>query len=71
MTKHYRNNVGIEVKYILSDIFIEYQYMLSVYDLNIDDVITDIEECADEKFNDSDISLAVQRVLMKKLGLMC
>lgn len=71
MTKHSRISLGIYAKHILSQIFTDTRYMLSVYDLIIDEVIADIEECADEKFNNSDISLAIQRVLMKKLNLDC
>jgi len=40
-----------------------------VYGIIIDDVIRDIEECADEEFNTSDVSLAVQRTLMKALNI--
>jgi hypothetical protein len=40
-----------------------------VYGIIIDDVVRDVEECADKEFNDSDISLAVQRTLMKALNL--
>ena len=36
--------------------------------LIIDDVITDIEECADENWNNSDVSIAIQRALMEKLN---
>ena len=35
----------------------------------LDDVIQDIEECADEEFNDCDIDNAVTRVLKKRLGI--
>ena len=43
--------------------------MNMVYDIIIDDVKTDVKECADEEFNDSDISLAVQRSLLKALNI--
>ena len=40
-----------------------------VADNIIDDVITDIEESADADFNYSDISLAVQRTILQKMGI--
>lgn len=39
------------------------------YGTIIDDVKNDVKECADEEFNDSDISLAVQRALIKALNI--
>ena len=35
----------------------------------INDVIEDIEECADENFNWSDIDIALSRVFLKKFGI--
>ena len=58
-----------ETKSILSNVFTETSYMNMVYDIIIDDVKTDVKECADEEFNDSDISLAVQRSLLKALNV--
>lgn len=58
-----------ETKSILLNIFTETSYMNMVYDIIIDDVKTDVKECADEEFNDSDISLAVQRSLLKALNV--
>lgn len=58
-----------ETKSILSNVFTETSYMNMVYDIIIDDVKTDVKECADEEFNDSDVSLAVQRALMKALNI--
>ena len=69
MNKHTRTSASIVVKHILSQIFTDNEYMELVYGIIIDDVIRDIEECADEKFNDSDVSLAVQRTLMKALNI--
>ena len=68
MNKHARTSASIVVKHILSQIFTENEYMELVYGIIIDDVVRDVEECADEVFNDSDISLAVQRTLMKALN---
>ena len=69
MNKHARTSASIVVKHILSQIFTDNEYMELVYGIIIDDVIRDIEECADEKFNSSDVSLAVQRTLMKALNI--
>lgn len=69
MNKHTRTSTSIVVKHILSQIFTDNEYMELVYGIIIDDVIRDIEECADEEFNDSDVSLAVQRTLMKALNI--
>lgn len=41
----------------------------SVTDLIIDDVVKDVEECADgENWNDSDVRLAIGRVLIQRLS---
>ena len=69
MNKHSRLSASIVVKQFLSQLFTETEYMELVYGIIIDDVIRDIEECADEEFNYSDISLAVQRTLMKALNI--
>ena len=69
MNKHSRLSTSIVVKQYLSQLFTETEYMELVYGIIIGDVIRDIEECADEEFNDSDVSLAVQRVLMKALNI--
>ena len=69
MNKHSRLSASIVVKQYLSQLFTETEYMELVYGIIIGDVIRDIEECADEEFNDSDGSLAVQRTLMKALNI--
>ena len=69
MNRHARTSASIVVKHILSQIFTDNEYMELVYGIIIDDVIRDIEECADENFNSSDVSLAVQRTLMKALNI--
>ena len=69
MSKHSRLSASIIVKQYLSQLFTETEYMELVYGIIIDDVIRDIEECADEEFNNSDVSLAVQRALMKALNI--
>lgn len=37
-----------------------------LYDMLEDDIISDIEETADPEFNDSDIRIAIARVLLEK-----
>ena len=69
MNTHSRLSASIVVKQYLSQLFTETEYMELVYGIIIGDVIRDIEECADEEFNNSDVSLAVQRVLMKALNI--
>lgn len=69
MNKHSRLSASIVVKQFLSQLFTETEYMELVYGIIIDDVIRDIEECADEEFNYSDVSLAVQRTLIKALNI--
>lgn len=69
MNRHSRLSANIVVKYYLSQLFTETEYMELVYGIIIDDVIRDIEECADEEFNYSDVSLAVQRTLLKALNI--
>ena len=64
-----RLSASMVVKQYLSQLFTETEYMELVYGIIIGDVIRDIEECADEEFNDSDVSLAVQRALMKALNI--
>ena len=69
MNKHSRLSASIVVKQFLSQLFTETEYMELGYGIIIDDVIRDIEECADEEVNYSDVSLAVQRTLMKALNI--
>ena len=69
MNRHSRLSANLVVKQYLSQLFTETEYMELVYGIIIDDVIRDIEECADEEFNYSDVSLAVQRTLMKALNI--
>ena len=64
MNRHSRLSASLVVKHYLSQLFTETEYMELVYGIIIDDVIRDIEEC-----NYSDVSLAVQRTLMKALNI--
>ena len=69
MNKHSRLSASLVVKQCLSQLFTETEYMELVYGIIIDEVIRDIEDCADEEFNYSDVSLAVQRTLLKALNI--
>ena len=69
MTKEDKNYISQEVKELLPAIFTDSTYCDMVADNIIDDVITDIEESADADFNYSDISLAVQRTILQKMGI--
>ncbi len=61
--------IEYETMSILLNIFTEPSYMNMVYGIIIDNVKTDVKECADKNFNSSDISLAVQRTLLKALNI--
>lgn len=64
-----RNVLELDIKLTLMKLFTEREYMELVYGIIVDDVIRDIEECADEDYNSSDVSLAVQRTLIKALNI--
>ena len=69
MTTEDKNYISQEVKELLPVIFTDSTYSNMVADNIIEDVITDIEESADVDFNYSDISLAVQRTILQKMGI--
>ena len=54
---------------LLSSIFTDDYDNALVTTTIIDDVITDIDETADKNFNDSDVRIAVARVLKRRLGV--
>lgn len=56
-------------KSILSEIFTDHTYAEMVFEEIIDEVVEDVETSADVNFNDSDISLAVQRTILQKMGI--
>ena len=57
------------IKEQISFLFTDDEYAEMLYDRIIDDVVEDIISCADvDNFNGSDIALAIQRVLLRKLG---
>lgn len=55
---------------LLSDCFSDYATRIS--DAIIDQVVEDVEECADPvKWNEDDVRLAAGRVIMRALNLEC
>lgn len=69
MTTEDKNYISQEVKELLPAIFTNSTYSNMVADNIIEDVITDIEKKADVDFNYSDISLAVQKTILQKMGI--
>ena len=61
--------IGEQTKSILAEIFTDNSYAEMVYENIIDDVCEDVETSADVDFNYSDISLAVQRTILQKMGI--
>lgn len=55
--------VSYELKRLTDD------YASRIYDAIINDVISDIDECADDDFNDSDIHLAIGRAICSRIGI--
>lgn len=58
-----------QTKSILGRVFTDNSYAEMVYETIIDDVLEDVETSSDINFNDSDISLAVQRTILQKMGI--
>ena len=67
--KEDKNYIRGIVNMILSSIFTDEYDNELVTTTIIDEVIEDIEETADEHFNDSDVRIAVARVLKNRLGV--
>ena len=53
----------------LSSMFTDNFYKQLVYDTCVDDIKTDIKECAEAEYNSSDVRLAIQRVILKRMSL--
>ena len=69
MIQEEQNFLRGTIQSILSSIF-EDDYDNEIVTTSIfDEVLQDIEETADEHFNDSDVSIAIARVLKKRLGI--
>lgn len=58
-----------QTKSILGRVFTDNSYVEMVYETIIDDVLEDVETSSDINFNYSDISLAVQRTILQKMGI--
>jgi len=69
MTK--KLEIELLTKAMLGHLFYDDYECASVSNLILDDVVEDIEETADEDFNDADVRIAICRVLMKRLGIEC
>ena len=61
--------IGQTTKSILAEVFTDNTYAEMVYEEIIDEVVEDVETSADVNFNYSDISLAVQRSILRKMGI--
>lgn len=58
------------VDFILLNVFTDNQTRTIVLNNIIDDVITDVKECADtDNWTSQDVSIAVQRVLVSRMNL--
>jgi hypothetical protein len=53
----------------LSSMFTDNFYKQLVYDTCVDDIKTDIKECAEAEYNSADVRLAIQRVILKRMNL--
>lgn len=62
--------IGQTTKSILSEIFTDNTYAEMMYGEIIDEVVEDVETSADVSFNYSDISLAVQRSILRKMNIL-
>ncbi len=60
-------NIADIARSVLDKMFVA-EYAETVFDIIIENVIADVKECADEQFSDDDVRLAVNRVILKKLG---
>ncbi|MBO5956505.1 MAG: hypothetical protein J6Q39_03010 [Bacteroidales bacterium] len=61
--------IGQTTKSILAEVFTDNTYAEMVYEEIIDEVVEDVETSADVNFNYSDISLAVQRSILRKMNI--
>jgi hypothetical protein len=61
--------IGQQTKSILAEIFTDNSYAEMVYENIIDDVCEDVMTSADVDFNYFDVSLAVQRTILQKMGI--
>jgi hypothetical protein len=62
------SNIAHSALSVLERLFVK-DYVDIVFNAIIEDVIVDVKECADEQFSDDDVRLAVNRAIVKKLGV--
>lgn len=64
--------INTDIAYVancmLDDMFMK-DYVDIVFNAIIEDVLADVKECADEEFSNGDVQLAVNRAIVKKLGV--
>lgn len=56
------------IKNEIDVMFTDSEYAQMIYDSCVDDIVTDIKETADEDYNSSDVRLAIQRVILTRMG---
>jgi archaellum component FlaC len=63
--------INADIAYVancmLDDMFMK-DYVDTIFNAIIEDVIADVKECADKEFSNDDVRLAVNRAILKKLG---
>ena len=66
----FETGIKYMVDFILLNVFTDNQTRTIVLNNIIDDVITDVRECADiDNWTSQDVSIAVQRVLVNRMNL--
>ena len=67
------NELKADVKFAIRCMFADWESdeVEKITDLISNEVEEDVIECADYDYNDSDIRIAVKRVIMAKMGLEC
>lgn len=69
-TELFETGIKYMVDFILLNVFTDNQTRTIVLNNIIDDVITDVRECADiDNWASQDVSIAVQRVLVNRMNL--
>lgn len=66
----FEQNIKYMTDFILLSVFTDNHTRTIVLNNIIDDVITDVKECADaDNWTNQDVSIAVQRVLISRMNL--
>ena len=69
-TELFETGIKYMVDFILLNVFTDNQTRTIVLNNIINDVITDVRECADaDNWTSQDVSIAVQRVLVSRMNL--